>query len=115
MNYGNTAGVPPVSVRAGVPPVSVRVIVRSAHSALVRQLCNPRSLFIVYDLSVCLRRRTCHKVKTASSEFSVRVQSGTKWSDRRELPSAGTHRRHSAGTIFVRCCLNYSIFSPEFI
>ena len=37
------AGVPPVSVRAGVPPVSIRVIVRSAHSALVRKLHKPRS------------------------------------------------------------------------
>ena len=41
--------------RAGVPPVSVHVIVRSAHSALIRKLNKPRSLFIVYDLSVCLR------------------------------------------------------------
>ena len=43
--------------RAGVPPVSIHVIVRSAHSALVRKLYYPRSLFIVYDLSVCPRRR----------------------------------------------------------
>ncbi len=53
------AGVPPVSVRAGVPPVSVRVIVRSAHSAPVRKLYYPRSLFIVYTPSVRLRDYVC--------------------------------------------------------
>ena len=41
------AGVPPVSIRAGVPPVSIHVIVRSAHSALVRKLCDPRSLLFL--------------------------------------------------------------------
>ena len=54
-------GVPPVSIRvivrsAGVPPVSIRVIVRSAHSALVRKLCKPRPLLIVYTPYVSLRR-----------------------------------------------------------
>ena len=37
-----------------------------------------------------------NKVKTASSECSVRVQSGTEWSEPRELPSAGTHRELTA-------------------
>ncbi len=44
------------AIHAGVPPVSIRVIVRSAHSALVRKLCKPRPLLIVYTPYVSLRR-----------------------------------------------------------
>ena len=49
--------VPALAIRAGVPPVSIHVIVRSAHSALVRKLCDPRSLLFLekYGFIVVLR------------------------------------------------------------
>ena len=78
---------------------AIRVIVRSARSALARKHCKPRSLFFVYAPSVCLRRCTAptNKVKTASNKCSVRVQSGTKWSDPRELTAEALRRSaHSA-------------------
>ena len=78
-------GLPPKPARAARPDLAreqapwtfalraIRVIVRSAHSALARKLCNPQSLFIIYDPSVCLRRCAAPVtiVKTASSECSV--------------------------------------------
>ena len=90
-------GVPHLSIskdRAGVPPVSAHVIVRYAHSALVRKLCNPRSLFyLLYMLLTFICGGVPHlsiKVTTASYECSVRVQSGTEWSDSARIDSGGT-------------------------
>ena len=54
---------------------AIRVIVRSAHSAPVRRICKPRSLFFVYAPSVCLRRCAAptNKVKTATGVPPVSI------------------------------------------
>ena len=52
-------------ISGGVPPMSAHVIVRSAHSALVRMLCKPRSLLKVSG------NRTAPAVLTRAEEYDI--------------------------------------------
>ena len=66
---------------------------RGEQNAGVPEIIVTHGIYLQY---IIVEAASAKKVKTASSECSVRVQSGTEWSDRRELTPAARRRDPAA-------------------